>query len=103
MGFQYDGELRYVAICSTGTIFEVPVDAGFREMYDAIKRELKASVGRSLFYEYAYCDVYEAYVVERWSDEYDIRQTQKCFEKKIGHAFASCIDRHTGFDYRREW
>lgn len=101
MGIQYAGELRYVAKCSNGVILEVAVEDGFRVMYDAIKRELKSEVGQSLFYECASCVVSVAYVVERIGS--GCYQSQYCFEKKIGSAFASCIDKHTGFDYRREW
>ena len=101
MGFQYAGELRYVAkVERTGTILEVPVASGFRTMYDAVKRELKSEVCGSLFYDCAFCDVFVAYVVERRNGGYC--QTQYCFEKKIGSAFASCIDKLTSFDYRRE-
>lgn len=100
MGRQYAGELRYVAKCSNGVILEVPVEAGFRVMYDAIKRELKSEVGESLFYDCSSCEVFVSYVVERIGS--GCYQSQYCFEEKIGSAFASCIDKLTSFDYRRE-
>ena len=102
MGFQYAGELRYVAkVERTGTILEVPVKSGFRTMYDAVKRELRAEVGGSLFYDTVLCNVFVAYVVERRDNNYC--QTQYCFEEKIGCAYASCIDKVTHFEFvRRE-
>lgn len=100
MVIQYAGELRYVAKCSNGVIMEVPVEAGFRVMYDAIKRELKSEVGEALFYDCASCDVFKAYVVERRGS--GCCKSHYCFEEKIGSAFASCIDKITSFDYRRE-
>lgn len=102
MAVHYEGELRFIAQFSNRNVFELPVESGFRVLYEAIRHELRAIVGRSLFYDYTYCDVYIAYVVERWDDEGNFHHTQKCFEQKIGQAFASCIDRHTCFDYRRE-
>lgn len=99
MDFQLVGEWDYVAKFSNGVIIEVPVSEGFRVMYDAVRRELRTEVGGSLFYECAFCNVSVAYVVAIRKGIHC--QTQYCFEKEIGIAFASCVDKVTHFEFDR--
>ena len=101
MGCRYVGELKYIAELSNGDRFIVPVEEGFRVLYEGIRHYMRSVVGGSLFYDYTSCEVHVAYVVEAWDDELNRCYTQKCFDRKIGSAFASCIDKHTCFDYRR--